>query len=168
MIKRILLVLLGAFAVAQFFRPDRTTQTIDPAQDMLTVTAAPADVRELIIGACYDCHSYATQYPWYVHVTPVNFIMQNHIEEGREVLNFSQWGRYSGSEAAGECGETIQEGEMPPGYYRFMHAHGKLSTDQQQRLMTWFSGLGAGKGEGTDQAVQAGVTPEDEEEEDEE
>lgn len=167
MIKRILLIILAIFVAAQFFRPDRSVPPIDPAQDMLAATAAPADVRDLIIGACYDCHSFATQYPWYVHVTPVNFIMQNHIEEGREVLNFSEWGRYSGSEAAGECGETIQEGEMPPGYYRFMHAHGKLSEDQQLRLVAWFSAIRGGEGQGGGKAEEAVGSAEAEEEADE-
>lgn len=164
MIKRFLLFFLAAFVVTQFFRPDRAVPAIDPAQDMLAVTAAPADVRDMVVGACYDCHSYVTQYPWYAGVTPVNFIMQDHIEEGREVLNFSLWGKYAGTEAAGECGETIQEDEMPPGYYRFMHAHGKLTPDQRQRLISWFGGIGGGDGEGAGQAEQTGAGAGEEEE----
>lgn len=173
MIKRILLVILAAFVVAQFIRPDRSAPPIDPVQDMLALTAAPADVRDLVVGACYDCHSYATQYPWYGQITPFNFIMQNHINEGREKLNFSLWSKYAGSEEAGECGEIIQEGEMPPVYYRFMHAHGELSTDQQQRLIMWFNGLGGGEGasgEQTEEAERTGhtTTPVENEEEGEE
>lgn len=148
MIKRILLLLLGALLVAQLLQPDRTAPPVVPAQDMLTMTNAPADVAQLVRGACYDCHSNATTYPWYARITPVNFIMQDHIREGREVLNFSEWPRFAGSEAAGECGEEIQEGEMPPGYYRLMHAHGRLSDADKQKLAAWFNTNVPG-GEGT-------------------
>lgn len=147
MLKRILLILLAAFVAAQFLRPDRSVPAIDPAQDMLTMTAATQEIHDLVVGACYDCHSYATTYPWYVHITPVNYIMQHHINEGREHLNFSRWDKFAGSKHAGECGEVIQEGEMPPGYYRLMHAHGRLSDAQQQQLVAWFNAsLGGGEG----------------------
>lgn len=144
--KRILLILLGLFLLAQLIQPDRSVPAIDPRNDMLAVTGAPADIQQLVIGACYDCHSYKTTDPWYGGITPVNFIMQHHINEGREVLNFSLWDRYACTEAAGENGESIQEGEMPPGYYRFMHDHGDLSTAQQQQLVSWFSAQGGSEG----------------------
>ena len=140
MIKRILLIALGLFLLAQLIQPDRSVPASDPAKDLLAMTNAPADIRQLVIGACYDCHSYQTTYPWYGKLTPMNFIMQDHIDEGREKLNYSLWDRYAGTEAAGESGETIQEGEMPPGYYRFMHGHGDLSPAQEQQLIAWFDG----------------------------
>lgn len=138
--------MLGILVAAQFIQPDRSVPAFDPANDLLLATNAPSDIRQLVIGACYDCHSYQTTYPWYGRLTPLNFIMQDHINEGREVLNFSLWDRYAGGEAAGESGETIQEGEMPPGYYRFMHGHGKLTAAQQQQLITWFNGVSGGEG----------------------
>lgn len=146
MVKRILQILLVVFVAAQFFQPDRSAPAADPALYMLVMTNAPQDIRDLVTGACYDCHSYATQYPWYVHITPVNFIMQHHINEGREHLNFSRWDKYAGSKDAGECGEMIQKGEMPPGYYKLMHAHGRLSDAQQQLLMSWFAANIPGEG----------------------
>lgn len=163
MLKRILLILLAAFLVAQFFRPDRTVPAVDPAQDMLAVTGAPPEVRDLVVGACYDCHSYATEYPWYVHITPVNFIMQHHINEGREHLNFSRWDKYAGSKDAGECDEMIQKGEMPPGYYRLMHGHGRLSDAQKQQLVDWFAGLSAGAGDRGNGGEHGGEAEEHEE-----
>ncbi|HRH71020.1 MAG TPA: heme-binding domain-containing protein [Flavobacteriales bacterium] len=148
--KRILYILLAIAVVAQFFQPDRSAPATDPANDMLAITKAPADIQQLVIGACYDCHSYKTNYPWYGKITPVNFIVQNHINEGREVLNFSLWDQFANSEAAGESGETIQESEMPPAYYRFMHGHGDLSAAQQQQLIAWFGSQGGAHGAGTE------------------
>ena len=103
------------------------------------MTQAPEDVRHLVVGACYDCHSYRTVYPWYAYVTPVNFVVQQHINEGREVVNYSLWERYAGSEEAGESGETVLEGEMPPNYYASMHGHGRLSAAERQQLADWFA-----------------------------
>ncbi|MBK9288300.1 MAG: heme-binding domain-containing protein [Flavobacteriales bacterium] len=149
MIKRILLTLLVLVLLAQLFRPDRSVPVVDPAHDLLTMKAAPPDVQALVVGACYDCHSYKTAYPWYVHITPVNFIMQDHINEGREVLNFSTWPTSMNTEAASESVETMQEGEMPPNYYRFMHAHGDLSAAQQAQVISWFNtSVGGQKNEG--------------------
>jgi hypothetical protein len=149
MMKRILMTLVIVVLVAQLFRSDRSVPAVDPAQDLLTMTAAPLDIQALVIGACYDCHSYKTTYPWYANLTPVNFIMQGHINEGREVLNFSTWPTYANTEAATECAETIQEGEMPPAYYRRMHAHGDLSPAQQQQVIAWFTAsVGGQKTEG--------------------
>jgi len=147
MIKRIAYILLGILLVAQLIQPDRSVPVIDPAKDMLAMTNAPPDIRELVIGACYDCHSYQTTYPWYGKLTPMNFIMQDHINEGREVLNFSVWDQYTNSEAAGESGEEIVEGEMAPGYYKLMHGHGDLDAAQQKKLVAWFNGLPGAKGE---------------------
>lgn len=145
---RMSLVLLGMLLLSQFIQPDRSAPAPEPAKDMLTMLNAPADIQQLVIGACYDCHSYRTEYPWYSKITPVNFILQSHINEGREVVNYSLWDQYAGREAAGESGETIQEGEMPPGYYSFMHAHGRLSAADKQKLVEWFNANMPGEGEG--------------------
>lgn len=138
-LKNALLALAGLLLIAQFIQPDRSAPAIDPANDMLAVTNAPADIRQLVTGACYDCHSYKTEYPWYAYIAPVSFIVQDHINEGREVVNFSVWDKYAGGEEAGESGESIQEGEMPPGYYTFMHAHGRLNAADKQKLVAWFN-----------------------------
>lgn len=137
MIKKILIGLVILFALAQFVQPDRTMPAPDPAKDMLAMTNAPAEVRTMFQGACYDCHSYNTVYPWYSRVTPVNFWMQHHINEGREKVNYAEWDRYATNEEAAETGESIQKGEMPPGYYTFMHDHGRLTAAQKQQLIAW-------------------------------
>lgn len=145
--RRTLLILAILVLVAQLVQPDREVPEVDTRRDMLVMTNAPDDIRQLVVGACYDCHSYGTDHPWYAYVTPVNFIVQHHVNEGREHLNFSLWDIYSGSDDAGEAAEVLQEGEMPPGYYRLMHAHGRLSDAERESLATWFSMNMKGGGE---------------------
>lgn len=148
MIKRILYILLGVLAVAQFFQPDRSAPAADPTRDMLAMTNAPQDIRDLVTGACYDCHSHTTDYPWYAYVAPMSFIVQDHINEGREHLNFSLWDKYATDKHAAEAGKELQEGEMPPGYYRLMHGHGRMSDANKQKLVAWFNANLGSEGEG--------------------
>lgn len=138
-IKRISLGALVVLVVAQLFQPDRTMPPIDPANDLLVMTNAPTDIQQLVVGACYDCHSDKPVYPWYAYVTPVNFWLQAHINEGRETVNFSRWDQFAGMEEAGESGEAIAEGEMPPANYTWMHGHAKLTDAQRQKLIAWFN-----------------------------
>ncbi|MCW5898400.1 MAG: heme-binding domain-containing protein [Flavobacteriales bacterium] len=147
MLKRLLSILLGVLLVAQFIRPDRSVPAVDPAADLFAMEQAPPDIQAWVKGACYDCHSYATEYPWYAGITPVNWWLQRHIDEGREVLNFSRWDQYRGSEAAAESGEEMAEDEMPPKNYTWMHDHARLTPAQHQAVMDWFNGLQAAGGE---------------------
>ncbi len=163
MIKRILLIGLGIFLLAQFAQPDRSAPAVDPAKDMLQVTGAPADIQQLVIGACYDCHSNKTEYPVWAYITPVNFWIQRHINEGREVVNYSRWDVYAGNEEAAESGKSIAEGEMPPSNYSGMHGHGKLTAAQKQQLIDWFNANIAGA---YNEGGKDGATKESEQEED--
>jgi hypothetical protein len=161
MIKRILLIALGILLLAQLAPPGRSVPAPDPAKDMLQVTGAPADIQQLVIGACYDCHSYQTQYPVWAYITPMNFWIQSHIDEGREKVNISRWDVYAGNEEAAESGKTIAEGEMPPPNYSSMHGHAKMSAAQQQQLIGRFdANVGGGGQEGAGQ--EGGGTGEEE------
>lgn len=143
--KRILLILLAIAVVAQFFQPDRTVPAIVPANDMLVMTHAPAEIKTLVQGACYDCHSNTTTYPWYASITPVNFWLQDHINEGREKMNFSRWNEPASREEAYECAEVLREGEMPPSNYAFIHGHATLTEAQRGQLVVWFGATMPGK-----------------------
>ena len=82
------LVVLGIFALIQAV-PYGRSHTNPP------VTAeAPWDsarTRELAVRACYDCHSNETTWPWYSNVAPMSWLVQRDVDEGRGVLNFSEW-----------------------------------------------------------------------------
>ncbi len=143
LLKRIgLLLLLLAIAI-QFVPVNRTNPAVDPNQDYLKVSAAPAEVARLLKASCYDCHSNEAKYPWYSYVAPVSFLVQNHIQEGRSKLNFSTWGSNSSgqdlAEAAEEIPEVIAEGEMPLWDYQLMHPEAKLSDAEKRTLIDWFN-----------------------------
>ena len=100
------------------------------------VTGTPqwdsARTEALFNQACSDCHSNLTTWPWYSNVAPMSWLVQQDVDEGREILNVSEWDRPQGE--AGEAGEAILEGEMPPGKYTLLHPGAKLSTSEKQEL----------------------------------
>lgn len=91
-----------------------------------------ASTRELAVRACFDCHSNQTAWPWYSHVAPTSWLVQRHVDDGRRVLNFSDWSRTY--EEAGESAETVLEGEMPPRSYTLLHPNARLSTAEKRAL----------------------------------
>lgn len=107
-----------------------------------------AETRELAVRACYDCHSNETRWPWYASVAPVSWMVQHHVDEGREVLNFSEWNR--AWEEAGEAGETVGEGEMPMSAYVLLHPAARLSAADRDALIAGLDatlGSEGGRGE---------------------
>jgi hypothetical protein len=43
------------------------------------------------LRACGNCHSNHTDWLWYSHVAPVSWWIAQHVREGREKLDFSDW-----------------------------------------------------------------------------
>jgi hypothetical protein len=91
----------------------------------------------LVKKACFDCHSNRTRWPWYSSLAPVSWRIQSHVNEGREALNFTALATASkdGAEAAGEAGETVGKGEMPPRDYLLLHPEARLSAADRQALV---------------------------------
>ncbi|MFN0091702.1 MAG: heme-binding domain-containing protein [Acidimicrobiales bacterium] len=91
--------------------------------------------RALAVDACYGCHSNDVRWPWYSNVAPISWAITNHVEEGREALNFSNVAADPGE--ADDAVETILEASMPPAYYtRFgLHGEAKLSEAEKADLV---------------------------------
>jgi mono/diheme cytochrome c family protein len=93
--------------------------------------------RALAKRACYDCHSNETVWPWYSSVAPVSWLVQHDTEEGREKLNFSEWGIRE--QEAEEAAETVEEGKMPIPIYLVTHPEARLTSEEKSLLI---QGLG--------------------------
>lgn len=95
--------------------------------------------RELVVNACYGCHSDQVKYPGYASVAPISWAVQSHIDEGRDKLNFSTFA--SNSHGFDDVIEVIQEGSMPPSYYTAFgkHPEARLSDAEIQELVSGLS-----------------------------
>jgi hypothetical protein len=89
--------------------------------------------RALAVRACFDCHSNATNWPWYASVPFVGWWLQDHVEEGREHLNFSTWD--APGHEADEAAEVVDEGEMPLSSYVALHGEAALNDAEKKALV---------------------------------
>jgi hypothetical protein len=126
---RIALGLLGTFLAIQLvpYGRDHSNPPVtgEPTWD------AP-ETRALAKQACFDCHSNETEWPPYASIAPASWLVQRDVNEGRAVLNFSEWTRPQ--EEAKEAAEEVREGEMPPTAYTLVHAHARLNPADRDRL----------------------------------
>lgn len=90
--------------------------------------------REIAQRACFDCHSNDTDWPWYSNVAPVSWLVQHDVDEGRAVLNFSEWGQGGDSEELDELYEVVAEGEMPMANYLVTHPEARLTDAERLAL----------------------------------
>lgn len=86
--------------------------------------------RELMVNACFACHSNEVEYPPYASVAPISWMVQRHVDEGREAVNYSEFA--TDQDDADESADVVEEGEMPPSYFtRFgLHSEADL-TDRE-------------------------------------
>ena len=152
---RRILIALGAVLAAGFL----VIQLVPYGRDHTNppVTGEPAwatpETRAIAVRACFDCHSNETVWPWYSNIAPLSWRLQAHVDEGREKLNFSEWGR--GEQESDEIVEVVQEGDMPPWDYLPMHPEANLSDAERAAFLdglarTFGQGEGGGGGEGDD------------------
>ena len=158
--KKVVFAFVGLLLAIQLIRPKFNNPPVNSSQDFQNVTQAPAEVVSILKKACYDCHSNETKYPWYAQIAPVSWFLANHINEGREKLNFSTFGTLSAedrSEALDEAVESIQEGEMPLPSYTWLglHPEANLSSAERDILLTWFNANGADGGDDAESEDEA-------------
>ena len=138
--KKIGLVLLAILVIIQFIRPTRNESTTPSPNDISGHFAVPADVQAILKRSCNDCHSNNTVYPWYTNVQPIGWWLQNHVNEGKRELNFSEFSTYTPkrqSHKMEEVAEQVKKGEMPLDSYLWVHTEAKLSDADKQLLVQW-------------------------------
>jgi len=137
--KLILKVLIGIFVLIQFFRP-KLNNSYDNTNFITNKFEVPENVMTTLKTSCFDCHSNGTVYPWYTNIQPVGWMMNNHIQEGKGELNFSEFAKYSPrrqykkfSEIMGE----VDEGKMPLSSYTLIHKDAILTKEQKDAIAQW-------------------------------
>jgi len=139
-VKKIAIALLVVLVGMQFFRPDKNQAEGDYVAAFVAETQPSPEVQGILKSACYDCHSANTNYPWYSNVAPISYWLADHIEEGKEHLDFSDWANYTAKKKdhkLEELVEEVKEGEMPLNEYTWTHADARLTQEQITALLTW-------------------------------
>ena len=146
MVKKILLGLLVVFVAIQFIRQSKNLGAAPSSNDLFAAHPAPAEVSQLVQTACYDCHSNTTRYPWYAEIQPVGWFLADHIKEGKQHLNFSEFAQLSPKRTAHkleQCSDEVTEGGMPLASYRLIHSDARLTDAQRKFLVAWFDSVRA-------------------------
>lgn len=137
-------ILLSALVVAQFFQPSMNASPAYSGHRLTDRYKVPDEVNEILNTSCYDCHSNNTRPMFYMRVQPVGWWISHHIEEGKDELNFDEFGMYPLNvqyHKLEEIVEVIEEGEMPLSSYTLIHGDAKLSEERKKALTSWAASL---------------------------
>jgi hypothetical protein len=145
-LKPLALVLLVAFIIIQFFRPEKNIKTNSAAfaNDITSAYQVPDEVQLILKTSCYDCHSNNTQYPWYSNIQPVAWWLNDHVVEGKKEINFSEFATYRIGrkyKKFQEIIEQVKEDEMPLASYTLIHRNAILSKDQKLSVSNWATSI---------------------------
>jgi len=140
-IKKILFIGLIIFLLMQLYQPARNESfEQDITANFTKVYKVPKNVEAILRTSCYDCHSNNTNYPWYSYIQPARFLMESHIKEGKENLNFNEWGKYSKRRQNSKLesiSKQIQTDQMPLAFYTLLHKNTVLNTNQKELVINW-------------------------------
>ncbi|MDP7007957.1 MAG: heme-binding domain-containing protein [Phycisphaerales bacterium] len=135
---RVLLFSIALFGPLSFIFPvDRTNPPVTGEIE------APEEVMAILRRSCYDCHSNETVWPWYSYVAPASWLVARDVQKGRDELNFSEWDSYTTKQKRHkrkECGEEVEDGEMPLWFYVPLHPNADLTAEDVDLLVSWSSG----------------------------
>ncbi|MBD1366532.1 heme-binding domain-containing protein [Mucilaginibacter sp. ZT4R22] len=138
---KISLTVIGIlFIIIQLMPRDHNESGDMPANDISKVYAISLNVGAILKRSCYDCHSNNTNYPFYARIQPMRYMMDRHVRQGKEELNFSEFGAYSSRKQRSKLraiGESLDEGSMPLSSYTLIHRNAILSNEDKATLMNW-------------------------------
>ena len=137
---KILIGILIVLILIQFIRPKRNNGNALGRNDFTHEIPTSDSIMSILKVSCFDCHSNHTNYPWYAEIKPVSWWLNNHINEGKAELNFSEFASYSlrkKDKKLEETAELVQEHEMPLDSYTWIHKDAKLNQQQIDALVKW-------------------------------
>ena len=139
--KNILYWFLIVIALIQFIPVNRVNKPVDQKVNFIKVFATPGNVEQILKKACYDCHSNETVYPDYAFVAPISWSIKNHINKGREHLNFSEWGNYNKDlkkNMLENSAKSVKDYSMPLPAYITKHPKANLTKAERVLLVNYF------------------------------
>jgi hypothetical protein len=144
MIRKILFFLLIVLVIIQFIHPAKNIAASRSPNDIALRFGVPENVQGILKKSCYDCHSNNTIYPWYNNIQPVAWWLANHINDGKEELNFSEFASYEPKKQyhklRAAIGEIKEEG-MPLNSYLWIHKDAILTSNQRAAITSWADSL---------------------------
>ena len=135
--------LLVLLFVIQFFHPQKNMSN-DMSNDISKKFPMPDTIRQILKVSCNDCHSNLTVYPWYSKIQPIDWWLQNHVDEGKRELNFNEFSAYRTFRQyhkLEKIKKEVEEDGMPLSSFTLIHGGAKLSDGQKEFLKNWANSL---------------------------
>lgn len=143
LVKKVLLTLFALFLLIQLYQPARNIDKGQASSEGFSnFYNAPKNIQDVLQNSCYDCHSNNTKYPAYSYIQPARSLMEKHIKEGKEELNFNEWTTYSTRKQRNKLNgiiEQIEDDKMPLDSYTLLHKNAKLSGEQKAEVLKWLN-----------------------------
>ena len=139
-LKLIGIVLLVVLILIQLIHPTKNIAAIPAEHHIGKLYAVPANVEQILVKACYDCHSNNTKYPWYNNIQPVAWWLNDHIKDGKQHLNFDEFTTYPIAKQykkLEECMNEVKEGGMPLESYTLIHKNAILTEAEKKTFFNW-------------------------------
>ena len=133
-----------ALIVIQFFPITLNESDTVPQSDFMKVNQVPATIKNRLQVSCYDCHSNNTNYPWYSKIQPAAWFLEDHIQEGKDELNFNEWATYSDRRKNSKLRSIIsqiEEDKMPLDSYILIHRDAILSDEDKRMIIDYMTAL---------------------------
>ncbi|WP_183564867.1 heme-binding domain-containing protein [Mucilaginibacter sp. SP1R1] len=131
-------ILFIGFLAIQCIRPEITRPPVKGDIE------APAQVKSILVRACYDCHSNQTNLRWYGQISPVYWRVANHVNSGRKHLNFSNWKNLAPADQKGILWEAVNQiaaGAMPIKDYELVHPSAAISKNDLDVLKKYVASM---------------------------
>ena len=131
-------ILIAGSIIIQFIRPkvENPPVTAD--------IQAPANVKNILKRACYDCHSNQTELKWFDKISPVYWRVAEHVKAGRKGLNFSEWNKLAPPDQNAKLWEAVNQiaqDAMPLKDYELVHPSAKVSSGDLAVLKNYLEGM---------------------------
>ena len=133
-------VLVAAFVVIQFIRPEKNVATGPGENEISRQYPVPAEIESILRKSCYDCHSNTTRYPWYAEIQPAGWILAGDIHDAKRALNFDEFASYRLQRQLLKfeaIADEVETGGMPLPSYTLLHRDAVLSAGQKTLLISW-------------------------------
>lgn len=138
-IVKLLLILSIVILVGIQIIPTKfNNKIVNKTDDFISIYGVPDKIATRIKTSCYDCHSNNTIYPWYSNLQPMNMFMSQHIEEGKDKLNFSEFGTYSDRRKRSKLKSIISQiknDKMPLTSYTMLHWDASFSVEEKKEIL---------------------------------
>lgn len=142
--KLIFMVLLAVLLLMQLARPQKNLSPSPAGKAFVDTFKVGEQVNAILAVSCYDCHSNNTNYPWYSEIQPMAWLMEKHILDGKEKLNFDDLPPYGSRRLNSkfmQITKQIEQDKMPLNSYLWLHEGARLRMEDKKLLIDYFNSL---------------------------